>query len=157
LYFTKAFGENRWVIHYYARIEGHELVTRRDLIPSEPDHPHAGQWYYKLQLGPLEHKLPPIVSARWRRVTFLVTTGDRFMNTHEINDLFEQESPAGQLYVKLKELGIPVEREWLIDEQGVAYTVDLALPVEYPLLQTSPAQRESTCYFCYIFASNASG
>jgi hypothetical protein len=24
---------------------------RRDLIPSEPDHPRAGQWYYKLQLG----------------------------------------------------------------------------------------------------------
>jgi hypothetical protein len=36
---------------YYAPIQGHELVTRRDLIPSEPDHPHAGQWYYKLQLG----------------------------------------------------------------------------------------------------------
>jgi hypothetical protein len=68
-YFTKTFGENRWAIHYYAPIEGHELVTRRDLIPSEPDHPRAGQWYYKLQLGPLEHKLPPIVSHRWRRVT----------------------------------------------------------------------------------------
>jgi hypothetical protein len=129
-YFTKTFGENRWAIHYYAPIEGHELVTRRDLISSEPDHPHAGHWYYKLQLGPLEHKIPPIVSARWRRVTFLVTSGDRFMEALEINDLFEQESPAGQLYVKLKEMGIPVEREWFIDEQGVAYVVDLALPVE---------------------------
>ncbi len=38
-YYTKAFGENRWAIHYYAPIEGHELVTRCDLIPSEPDHP----------------------------------------------------------------------------------------------------------------------
>ena len=42
------------------------LVTRRDLIPSEPNHPHAGNWYYALQIGPLEHKLPPIVSLRWR-------------------------------------------------------------------------------------------
>jgi hypothetical protein len=109
-YFTKTFGENRWAIHYYAPIEGHELVTRRDLFPSELNHPRAGQWYYKLQLGPLQHKIPPIVSARWRRVTFIVTTGDRFMNAHEINDLFEQESPAGQLYVRLKELSIPVER-----------------------------------------------
>jgi hypothetical protein len=129
-YFTKAFGDDRWAIHYYARIEGHELVTRRDLIPAEPDHPRAGQWYYKLQLGPLQHKIPPIVSARWRRVTFILTSGDRFMNALEINDLFEQESPVGQLYVKLKELGIPVEREWWIDEQGIAYIVDLALPVE---------------------------
>jgi hypothetical protein len=129
-YFTKVFKEDKWAIHYYARIEGHELVTRRDLIPSEPDHPRAGQWYYKLQLGPLEHKIPPIVSARWRRVTFIVTSGDRFMNAVEINDLFERESPAGRLYVKLREMDIPVEREWMMSEAGVEYVVDLALPVE---------------------------
>ncbi|GAB4528869.1 MAG: hypothetical protein Kow0063_05430 [Anaerolineae bacterium] len=129
-YFTKAFGDDRWAIHYYAPIQGHELVTRRDLIPSEPDHPRAAQWYYKLQLGRLEHKLPPIVAHRWRRVTFIVTSGDRFINAHEINDLFEQESPAGQLYVRLREMGIQVEREWWIDEEGTAYVVDLALPVK---------------------------
>ena len=52
------------------------------------------------------------------------------MNAHEINDLFKQESPAGQLYVRLKELGIRVEREWWIDEEGTDYVVDLALPIE---------------------------
>jgi hypothetical protein len=130
-YFTKAFKDNKWAIHYYARIEGHELVTRRDLIPSEPDHPRAGNWYYALQLGPLEHKLPPIVANRRRRVTFIVTSGDRFMEALEINDLFVQESPVGQLYVRLKELGIAVEREWWIDEEGIAYIVDLALPVTF--------------------------
>ncbi len=78
----------------------------------------------------MKHKIPPIVSARWRRVTFTVTTGDRFTCAHEINDFFEQESPAGQLYVRLNELGIPVEREWWIDEEGIAYMVDLALPVD---------------------------
>ena len=50
------------------------------------------------------------------------------MNAVEINDLFEGESPAGQLYVRLKELGITVEREWWIDEERIAYLVDLALP-----------------------------
>jgi hypothetical protein len=105
-------------------------VIRRDLIPSEPDHPWAGNWYYALQIGPLQHKLPPIVAHRWRRVTFVVTSGDRFMNAVEINDLFEQESQVGQLYVRLKELGIAVEQEWWIDEEGIAYVVDLALPVE---------------------------
>ncbi len=52
------------------------------------------------------------------------------MNALEISDLFEQESPVGQLYARLKELGVPVEREWLIDEAGAVYAVDLALPVE---------------------------
>ena len=37
---------------------------------------------------------------------------------------------SGQLYVRLKELGITVEREWWIDEEGTTYVVDLALPVE---------------------------
>jgi hypothetical protein len=86
-------------LRYYGPIEGYELVTRRDLLPSEPDHPRAGQWYYALQLGPLEHKLPPIVSHRWRRISFILTTGDCFTAALEINDFFEQESPAGQLYV----------------------------------------------------------
>jgi hypothetical protein len=127
-YFTKDFGDDRWAVHYYAAIRGHELVTRRDLIPAEPDHPRAGQWYYKLQLGPLQHKLPPIVSARWRRITFIVTSGDRFMQAAEINDLFEQESPAGRLYVKLREMGLEVEREWMMNEAGAKYMVDVAIP-----------------------------
>ena len=93
-HYTKVFKDDKWAIHYYAPIRGHELVTRCDLVPDEPDHRRAGQWYFKLQLGPLEHKLPPIVANRWRRVTYIVTNGDRFMNAHEINDPFEQESPA---------------------------------------------------------------
>ena len=68
-YYTKVFKDYKSAIHYYAPIQGHELVARRDMIPSEPDHPRAGNWYYKLQLGPLEHKLSPIVSHRWPRVT----------------------------------------------------------------------------------------
>ena len=56
----------------------------------------------------------------WRRVTFIVTSGDRFVNAHEINALFEQKSLAGHLYVKLRELGIAMEREWWIDEEGTA-------------------------------------
>jgi hypothetical protein len=59
---------------------------------------------------------------------FPVTSGDRFMQAVEINDLFEQESPAGRLYVTLREMGLEVEREWMVNEAGAKYTVDLALP-----------------------------
>jgi hypothetical protein len=72
----------------------------------------------------------PVVSGRWRRVTFIVTSGDRFMQALEINDILEQESPVGQLYVRLKELGIQVEWEWLVSHEGIAYVVDLALAVK---------------------------
>lgn len=74
-YQTSVFGSDKWAIHYYTHIEGHELVTRRDLIPGEPEHQRAGDWYYKLQLGPLQYKLPPIISYNWRRITFIVMRG----------------------------------------------------------------------------------
>jgi hypothetical protein len=45
----------------------------------------------------LERKLPPIVSHRWRWVIFIITSDDQFMQAVEINDLFKQKSPAGQL------------------------------------------------------------
>jgi len=63
------------------------------------------------------------------------------MNAHEINDLFERESPAGQLYVRLKELGITVEREWWIDEEGIVYVVDLGQPVENCWLSVTFGER----------------
>jgi hypothetical protein len=107
-YFTRTFGSNKWAIHYYAPVAGHELVTRLDLIPDQPDHPHAHLWYYKLQLGPLIHKLPPIVARRWRRIAFIVTSGDRFEQVTEIEDLFERQTPGGRPYVTLKETKLPL-------------------------------------------------
>jgi hypothetical protein len=150
-YFTKAFGDDKWAIHYYAPIQGHELLTRRELISSQPDHPRAGEWYYKLEIGSLRHKIPPIISYNWRRITFIVTTGDRFEGAEEINDLFEDESPAGRLYVTLKEEGFHPERDWPLKEDGVSYRVDLAvplgnnqwLPVVFTPAQTTPIPSNS--------------
>ena len=128
-YFTKTFGSDKWAIHYFAPIQGHELLTRQDLIPSEPDHNRKGEWYYKFELGDLQHKIPPIISHHWRRITFIVTTGDRFETAEEINDLFENQSPAGRLYIKLKEDGFHPERDWPLKEHGLNYQADLALPL----------------------------
>ena len=128
-YFTRAFGRDKWAIHYYAPILGHEVLTRQELIPSQPNHKRAGDWYYNLELGKLQHKIPPIISYNWRRITFIVTTGDRFEVAEEINDLFEDQSPAGRLYVTLKEEGYHPERDWPLREKGVVYQTDLALPL----------------------------
>jgi hypothetical protein len=125
-YFTKAFGEERWAIHWYAPVRGHELVRRRELLPKEPDHPRADQVYYKLQLGPLEQLEPPIISLRWRRITFIETTWDRFQMAQEINELYA--SGADGLFVTLKEMGLVPEREFPVRKADVEYVVDLAIP-----------------------------
>ncbi len=126
LYLTAAFKDDRWTIPWYAEVRGHELARRRDLLPEEAEHPRADSRYYKLQLGPLIRREPPIPSLRWRRVTFIQTTWDRFTAAEEINDLYA--SGADGLYVTLKESGFFPEREYLIREEGAAYTADLAIP-----------------------------
>lgn len=110
-YFGSRFGRQKWAIHYYAPRLGHELTTRRDLLPHEPDHPRADDLYYKVQLGRLRPLAQPIVSLQWRRITFLHTTWDRFQDAAEINDL----TVAGGYYVNrefaaLKETAAPIQR-----------------------------------------------
>ena len=129
-YFTKALGDTlRWAIHFYARRTGHELVRRRDLLPDEPDHPRADELYYKLQLGPIRQWVPPIVSLRWRRITFIHTTWDRFVNAREINDLFSTDDVfVDRLYHTLRERGLYTERQVMVRERGADYLVDLVIP-----------------------------
>jgi hypothetical protein len=127
-YFTKAFGDDRWSIRWYAPIRGHELVRRRDLLPDERDHARADEAYYKLQLGPLMQLELPIHSLRWRRITFIETTWDRFTAAEEINDLYA--SGADGLFVTLKDEGFWPEREFEIREGGAEYVVDLAIPCQ---------------------------
>jgi hypothetical protein len=125
-YFPRVFEEEKWAIHWYAPIRGHELVRRRDLLPAEADHPAADEPYYKLQLGPLLRLERPIPSLRWRRITFIETSWDRFVAAQEINDLYA--SAADGFFVTLKEAGFWPERDLEVREGGVTYTVDLAIP-----------------------------
>jgi len=124
-YLTRAFGDQKWTIPYYAAVEGHELVRRRDLFPHQSDHPHADDPYYKLQLGRLLELERPIPSLRWRRVTFIESTWDRLMAAEEINDLYT--SGADGLYVTLKEEDLHPEREFLFRERGTDYVLDMVI------------------------------
>ena len=134
-YFTSAFGEQAYGVHYYARRLGHELLTRRDLLPDESDHPRAGEPYFKIQVGPLQRREPPIVSQRWRRITFIHTTWDRFEAAHEINDLFVEGGEfVDRLYHALREEGLPSERQYPVCEAGVEYVASLALPCRQGVL-----------------------
>ncbi len=127
-YFTAAFEDEKWAIHWYAEVRGHELVLRRDLFPNAADHPHADHRYFKMQIGPLIRREPPIPSLRWRRISFISTSWDRFSAAEEVNDLYE--SGADGLYVTLKESGFFPEREYLIRDDAETYTADLVVPCQ---------------------------
>ncbi len=129
-YFPAKFPEHmRHRIMYFARRTGHELVRRVDIKPDEPDHPRAHNRYYKVQLGPIREKNPPILSlTSWKRITFINTTWDRFTMAHEVNDLFSTDKQfVDRTYHDLKRKGIQPVRNVPITERGVTHQVDMAV------------------------------
>ena len=102
-YQTAAFGEGKWCIQYVAPLRGHELATRSELLRDEPDHPNARQEYYKIQIGPLVPLPKPIRADKWRRITFLYTTGERLLKAHSIKDLIVDSDERRLLWQALRE------------------------------------------------------
>jgi hypothetical protein len=103
-YQTAAFGEgDRWQVRFVAEVRGHELVTRLDLFRDEPDHPRAHEEYYKIQVGPLLPLAVPIPADRWRRLTFLYTTGEYLNRAHTLNDLVVESDERDVLWRSLRE------------------------------------------------------
>jgi hypothetical protein len=155
-YFTAAFAEKKYAVHYFARRLGHELVTRRELLPDQPNHPRADEPYYKLQLGPVQKREPPIVSLRWRRIAFLHTTWDRFEAAKEINDLFvESDEFVDRLYHALRETDLAPERRYPVREAGVEYSTDLAIPCRQGVLALGIAESSSVPPGALRFAPGA--
>ncbi len=59
--------------------------------------------YYKIQIGPLM-RLPQVIhSEKWRRVTFLYTTGEYLLRAETINDLVVQSEERQTLWQALRE------------------------------------------------------
>jgi hypothetical protein len=102
-YQTSAFGKNKWQIDTIAAVRGHELLTRAELMQDEPHHPRRNEEYYKIQIGPLEKLDHPIAADKWKRVTFLYTTGEYLSHATTINDLVVHTEERKTLWHALRE------------------------------------------------------
>jgi hypothetical protein len=106
-YQTGGFGEaHRWQVETIAPVRGHEMATRAELLRSEPDHPRAQEEYYKIQLGSLQTLPQPILAGKWRRFTFLYTTGELLANAHSLNDLVVRSEERSLLWRSLRERAV---------------------------------------------------
>jgi hypothetical protein len=107
-YQTASFGDERWSIRTYAQVRGFELVRREQLLREEREHPRAKEPYFKLQLGPLEALPNPIPSKRWRRFTFLYTTGERLLTARDLKELRVTSSKEkASLWQLIRERSMP--------------------------------------------------
>lgn len=102
-YQPSAFGDRGGRIEYVAPVRGHELTTRGQLLKDEANHPRAKEEYYKIQIGGLEKLKEPISSEKWKRLTFLYTTGEYLLNAKSLNDLVVDGDERHILWKSLRE------------------------------------------------------
>jgi very-short-patch-repair endonuclease len=126
-YQTKAFGDQKWSISYWAEIREIRTVKRLELLPLEDDHPKANERYYKVDIGDLKQLADPIASKRGRRIVFIPTTVEKFRAAKEVNDLFHESPLEDKLWYEFKKSGIDAERQYYISEERGRYCLDFAI------------------------------
>ena len=126
-YQGKPHGDEVFSVRYFADVLRVEKLIRNRIFPDETDHPRAEKAYYRIHLGP-QHQLPrPILSRRWRRITFIPTTWRKFQTAVEINDLFDGSPLEDRLWAELKRAEIPAERQEYIRIGKRQYALDFAI------------------------------
>ena len=102
-YQPSTFGERSGRIEFIAEVRGHELTTRGELLKDEANHPHAKEEYYKIQIGGLEKLREPILADKWKRITFLYTTGEYLLKAKTLNELVVDGDERVVLWRSLRE------------------------------------------------------
>jgi len=102
-YQPSSFGERGGQIEFIAEVGGHELTTRGELLKDEAGHPRAKEEYYKMQIGGLERLKEPSLAEKWKRSTFLYTTGEYLLHAKTINDLVVEGDERELLWRSLRE------------------------------------------------------
>jgi len=110
-------------VTYYAPTRRYRLLTRRELVPDEPDHARADDFYFRIDVGALQRLERPVPSATMHRVTFIHTTLDRLFSAGDVRDLFYQEDPFEALWHALREHRLRPLKNRIIGERPVDITL----------------------------------
>jgi len=112
-FLSRGFGAKNGAVHFYAERKGLELAYRRDLLPDEADHKRGGERYYKVGLGDLIVKEPPIANPTRRPISFIFTTWDRFVHARAIRDLYsDNDYFVDRIYHALRDSGVRADQYW---------------------------------------------
>lgn len=124
-YQTGAFKEQDEAqsVTYFAPTRRYRLLTRRELLPEEANHPRAAEYYFQIEIGPLQRLERPIPALSFKRVTFIHTTLERLTSAHSVAELFVADDPFEMLWDALRAHQLRPLKNRLVGERPV----DLAL------------------------------
>lgn len=110
-------------ISYVAATRRYRLMLRRNLLPDEHDHPRANDYYYRIDIGPLERLERPVPATTFRRLTFIHTTMAQLLAANDVKDLFQTDDPFDRLWAALREHNLRPLKNRIVDERPVDITL----------------------------------
>jgi hypothetical protein len=117
-FFSRAFRSQNGSIRYFAERGGYEQLTRAEMLPDEAKNKNASKPYYKVNIGALQAKVPPILNESNHRISFIYTTGERFQNATKISQLFlGGDDLVNPIFDALEDEQYQPTRRWQL-EQG---------------------------------------
>jgi very-short-patch-repair endonuclease len=125
-YQTKVFGQEAYAIHYYAQVLHIRQVLRCQLFPDDYSDKRTRS-YYQVHLASLQQLPKPIPSRRRRRIIFIPTTWDKFIEAEEINDLYDDSPLEDILWTHFKCWSIYAERQEYVTVKSENYALDFAV------------------------------
>ena len=126
-YQTRVFGQEAYAINYYAQVIDIRQVYRWQLFPDDPPNEKSDRCYYQIFIQPLQQLPEPIISQRQRRIVFIATTWQKFINAVETNDLYDESPLEDRLWAEFKRLQIKAERQEFVAVKNHYYALDFAL------------------------------
>ena len=76
-------------IRYYARVLHYQTIERINLLPDEPSHPRAHDYYLRICVGKVKRLSRPIRNIMPRRVSFGFTTLHRLRTSKNVLQLYD--------------------------------------------------------------------
>lgn len=127
-YQTHVFGKEGKAIRYYAPVKSCSIARRLKLLPEEKDHPRAGEYYHKFNLGKVKQPDHIIRNNSRRRISFGFTTLTKLQQSEQICQLFDIIPLEDIMRQTLKKKGIEAVQEYCLMENGrCRYRLDFAI------------------------------
>lgn len=114
LYQGKQFRSHPSQIQWYGEVKKRTVHKRIELFPEDIYDPNANEDYFKIELAWVRELEEPIRAIRPRRINFIITAYDRFIQAKELNEVFLENYLEEKVWEVLKSERIDAERQYEI-------------------------------------------
>ena len=126
-YQPASFGKDGKRIEYYARVLKKSKAKRVKLLPKEPGHPRANDYYLKVEFSKVNRLPRAVKNIIPRRVSFGFTDIKTLLSAKDILELYGVPPTEQIVERQLKRNGIKTVKEFRVSKNSKRYRIDLAI------------------------------